>query len=294
MEKYSGTKLRTEINIGRLYSVHYFEYPADFKFEGEKHNFWEIVYADKGDITIFAESKKILLKQGNIFFHQPNQWHSLHCSPENANNVVIISFECTSSCMKFFEDKLLTVGQEHKTVISKIISEYTGAFQAFPDTPYTIGLTRKKDPVFGSEQLVKQYIAELLISFLRGTATSMSRSQLSINRESALCNMIVNYMIDHITESISISDLTRYSGSNKATLSSVFKRTFNMSIMEYFINLKIDLAKKYLREANYNITQISDILGYSGVHYFSRQFKKVTGLSPGEYCLSIKAMVEKK
>ena len=61
--------------------------------------------------------------------------------------------------------------------------------------------------------------------------------------------------------------------------------------MEYFINLKIDLAKKYLREDNYNISQISEILGYSGIHYFSRQFKKATGMSPTEYSTSIKAMV---
>ena len=51
------------------------------------------------------------------------------------------------------------------------------------------------------------------------------------------------------------------------------------------------LAKKYLREDNYNISQISEILGYSGIHYFSRQFKKVTGMSPTEYSISIKAMV---
>ena len=106
--------------------------------------------------------------------------------------------------------------------------------------------------------------------------------------------MLVNYMVDHITESISINELVRYSGFNKTTIASVFRNTFDMSIMEYFINLKIDLAKKYLREDNYNISQIAYILGYSSIHYFSRQFKKVTGLSPGEYCSSIKAIVEKK
>ena len=294
MENYPGIKLKATINIGKLYSVHYFEYPANFKFEGESHDFWEAVYADKGDITVFADDRKFTLPQGNIFFHKPNQWHTLHCSPQIANNVAIISFECTSPDMSFFEDKMLTVGQEHKTIISKIISEYTGAFSTPLNNPYTTRITRKKEAIYGSEQLVKQYIAELLISFLRGAAASLSHSQMSINRESALCNMLVNYMVDHITESISINELVRYSGFNKTTIASVFRNTFDMSIMEYFINLKIDLAKKYLREDNYNISQISYILGYSSIHYFSRQFKKVTGLSPGEYCSSIKAIVEKQ
>lgn len=293
MTSYSGAKLKNDITIEKLYSVHYFEYPMNFKFEGESHNFWEIVYADKGDITVFANDKELVIPPGNAVFHKPNEWHTLHSSAKSATNVVIISFGASSPAMKFFEGKVLTVGQEQKTIISKIISEYTNAFQTPLNNPYTTQLHRKKTPVIGSEQLLRQYIAELLISFIRHSQPSLQRSQMSINRESALCNMIVNYMLDHITENITVDELVSYSGSNKTTIAKVFRNCFDMSIMEYFINLKIDMAKKYLREENYNISQISDLLGYSGIHYFSRQFKKSTGMSPSEYSASIKAMVEK-
>ena len=65
-----------------------------------------------------------------------------------------------------------------------------------------------------------------------------------------------------------------------------------MGAIEYFSRMKIDAAKKYLREDHYNITQISEILGYSGIHYFSRQFKRFVHMTPTEYALSIKAMME--
>ena len=104
--------------------------------------------------------------------------------------------------MEFFEKKVLTVGQEQKIIFSKIISEYTNAFQTHSVTPYTTQLHRKKNPVIGAEQLIKQYIAELLISFIRHSTPSLQRSQMSLNRESALCNMIVNYMLDNITGNI--------------------------------------------------------------------------------------------
>lgn len=293
MMKYTGAKLKNDITIGKLYSVHYFEYPTNFKFEGESHDFWEIAYADKGDITVFADDKELTVPQGNAVFHKPNEWHTLHSSTETATNVVIISFETSSPAMKFFENRVLTVGQEQKTIISKILSEYTNAFQTAGNGPYNTQLIRKKNPVIGAEQLLKQYISELLISFIRHSNPSLQRSQMSINRESALCNMIVNYMLDHISENISIEEIVRYSGSNKTTIAKVFRNSFGTSIMEYFINLKIDMAKKYLREDNYNISQISDLLGYSGIHYFSRQFKKITGMTPSEYSASIRAMVEK-
>lgn len=57
--------------------------------------------------------------------------------------------------------------------------------------------------------------------------------------------------------------------------------------------MKIDYAKKYIRENDYNMSQIADILGYESIHYFSRQFKKVTGMSPTEYSKSIKAIEER-
>lgn len=292
MQKYTGTRLKTDISIGRLYSVHYFEYPRNYKFSGEAHDFWEFVYADKGDITVYADQKTHLLKQGSVIFHKPNEWHNVFANTEVAPNVVIVSFECKSSAMSFFENKILSVGQEQKAIISKIITEYTGAFSTPLDSPYTTKLTRKTTPVIGSEQLIKQYIAEFLISFLRQNAPVLQRSLLNINRENSLLNMVINYMLDHITQTITIDELVKYSGSNKTTIASVFKNNFDMSVMEYFFSLKTDLAKKYLREGNYNISQISEILGYSSIHYFSRQFKKETGMSPTEYSSSIQAMVK--
>ena len=47
-----------------------------------------------------------------------------------------------------------------------------------------------------------------------------------------------------------------------------------------------------IREQNLNFTQIADCLGYASIHYFSRQFKKITGMTPSEYSLSIQMLAE--
>lgn len=47
-----------------------------------------------------------------------------------------------------------------------------------------------------------------------------------------------------------------------------------------------------IRQEQANFTEISDALGYTSIHYFSRQFKTFTGMSPSEYALSIKALSE--
>ena len=54
-----------------------------------------------------------------------------------------------------------------------------------------------------------------------------------------------------------------------------------------------ELAKELIREKNMNFTQIADYLGYTSIHYFSRQFKKIAGMTPSEYASSIKALSER-
>ena len=56
--------------------------------------------------------------------------------------------------------------------------------------------------------------------------------------------------------------------------------------------MKIDAARQLIRSRRLNFSQIADALGYTSVHYFSRQFKKVTGMSPSEYSASIKLLSE--
>lgn len=288
---YKGTRLKDEIVIDKLYTVHYFEYTKWFKFTGERHDFWEFVYADKGDLTITADDKEFVLKQGSIVFHKPNEWHNVYANTKIPPNVTIVTFGSNSESIKFFEDKVFAVGQEQKTLISRIVAEYINAFSTPLNDIYTNKLKRRTEQIAGSEQLIKMYLCQLLLSFIRNDVQTEQRSIANLNLEDALMNIIYNYMNEHIAQSITVNDICAYAGINKTTLEKMFKTHFNMGAIEYFIHMKIELAKRYLRDENHNITQIAEMLGYSGIHYFSRQFKKVTYMTPTQYLVSIKSLL---
>lgn len=57
--------------------------------------------------------------------------------------------------------------------------------------------------------------------------------------------------------------------------------------MECFNQMKINAAKQMIRNQQMNFTQVCGALGYTSVHYFSRQFKKLTDMTPTEYRASI-------
>lgn len=292
MPEYTGTRLYDEIKISRLYTVHYFEYSKRFSFTGESHDFWELVYADKGDVTVFADDKSFVLEQGNVIFHKPNEWHNVRANGVDAANITIITFASPSKAMSFFENKILAVGQKQKELLSKIVSEYTNAFKTPLNDPYTTHLERRSNATVASEQLIKLFLCEFLILFLRNNPSGRQRTVRSIHSSDATLNLLINYMEQNITKTVTLKELMEYSGTNRTAIENIFRENLGKGAVEYFLILKIELAKKYLREDNYNITQISEILGYSSIHYFSRQFKKITGMTPTEYLLSIKAMMD--
>ena len=291
MTEYKGVRLNDSIIIKKLYTVHYYEFSKEYRFTGERHNFWEFVYVDKGEVTVIADDKNYILKQGSSIFHKPNEWHNILANGVIAPNIAIITFESDSEAMKFFENKIIFVGQEQKKLISKIVNEYTNGFSSPLNDPYTNQLIRRKEPVFASEQLLKLYLCELLINFIRSNSINNRKTMLNINLDNSIMNLLLNYMNENISKRIKLQELIRYSGTNRTTIENIFRENFGVGAIDYFIMLKIEYAKKYLRENNYNITQISEILGYSSIHYFSRQFKKITGMTPTEYVLSIKAMM---
>lgn len=66
-------------------------------------------------------------------------------------------------------------------------------------------------------------------------------------------------------------------------LSQLFKKHMNVGISEYITSQKIDESRKLLKETNLKIYEISDQLGFESSFYFSKVFKKITGLSPKDF-----------
>ncbi|QHN64762.1 helix-turn-helix domain-containing protein [Bergeyella cardium] len=87
-----------------------------------------------------------------------------------------------------------------------------------------------------------------------------------------------------IEEGLIISDFVREVTNKKyQVMASLFLESEKTSIRDYFIRQKIEKAKELLTYEEKSTTRIADMLGYSSVQYFSKQFKEYTGLSPTEF-----------
>lgn len=291
MPNYVPTVLRRDIAVDAVVTVHYFEHAKDYMFEGEKHDFWELVYVDKGRLEAVADDHAFELEQGQIVFHKPNEFHNLYANGIIAPNVVIVTFVCSSSAMAFFENKITYVTARQRDLLARIIEEGRQAFDGPLGDPHTLQMPRNPEAPFGSEQLITLYLETLLIDMIRHAENERMKPSSSIKTHSDndLVNRIIQYMEDHLNDNLSFSAICRYSAQSATNLKTIFKAVTGQGVMEYYRNLKIDRAKTLLRESNGNITQIADHLGYTSVQYFSRHFKQATGMTPREYTLSVQA-----
>lgn len=293
MPNYIPTVLHREITVDAVVTVHYFEHAKDYMFEGEKHDFWELVYVDKGRLEAVADDQVFELEQGQIIFHKPNEFHNLYANGIIAPNVVIVTFTCKSPAMSYFENKVTYVTARERELLARIIEEGRRAFDGPLGDPYTLQMPRNPEAPFGSEQLITLYLETLLIDMIRHAANengyTKPSSSIKTRSDNELVNRIVQYMEDHLNDNLSFSVICQYSAQSATNLKTIFKTVTGQGVMEYYRNLKIDRAKTLLRESNGNITQIADQLGYTSVQYFSRHFKQATGMTPREYTLSVQA-----
>ena len=115
----------------------------------------------------------------------------------------------------------------------------------------------------------------------------------SCQTSSETCRNIIHYLGEHVRQSLTIEDISKDNMIGRSQLQKLFREEYQCGVIEFFSRMKIDFAKQLIRENDMNFTQISDFLGYSSIHYFSRQFKKLSGMTPTEYATSIKALSER-
>lgn len=289
LHTYQRTHLNTTIDIRRLITMYYFEFGKNYSFPGEKHHFWELVYMDRGEIEVVADKDTRILTQGEAIFHQPDEFHSFRALHEIAPNVIVITFDCDSIAMDHFKEKVIRFDQEERNRLAEIMNEGINAFV----TPFRYPLVRRANAPIGSEQLIRCYLEALLIRLLRkihdDSVVSSPYVLSAHDYDDELVKQALEFMKDHITEGISLSEISASLHVSKTKLKDLIKRSTGLTVMELFNRMKIERAKILMREQPYNFTEISQLLGFSSIHYFSKTFRKATGMSPTEYSRSIKS-----
>jgi AraC-like DNA-binding protein len=93
----------------------------------------------------------------------------------------------------------------------------------------------------------------------------------------------LDYIYDHIQQSIAVRELAAFVGVNASYLSTLFKREVGLSLSEYIRRKRVETAEALLRYSDYSLTEISQYLAFSSYSHFAEVFARHTGQTPRQY-----------
>ncbi len=286
------------MQVRDLISVHYFEYAVDFAFSGELHDFWEFVYADKNELIVTADTQEILIPQGAMFLHKPMEFHNVRGNGVHAPNSVIASFSSDSEKLYNIAGKVLFCTDTERRILAEIIEETRNAFNTPLGNPYTEELIRNKESIFGCEQMIAIRLEELFISLIRRydgenvekPETELPKDHSRRRKDEIRLRQICDYLLENVENGLTSDDIQKKFFISESSLQKLFQNKMGCGAMQHYQKMKIDRAKELIREKKMNFSEISQRLSFSSIHYFSRRFKMVTGMTPSEYSASVKAI----
>lgn len=276
--KYNKTPLKNIIDVNEVVTVCYVVFEPTGR--GEKHDFYELLFVDQGPMIIRLDGQEFLLQEGEVLLYPPNVFHVCETTGKKAG---IISFSCDSPYIKQLECCPKALTTEERKLFFDIIKDGMSFFETIID-----GMKIKDNVSEHQLQIIKNRIELLLVSLLNPSRKDdFYRTSSAQGVSLDLSEQIYKFLKGNISSQLNLGLLSKTFGVSLTKLKTVFREKYGCGIIEKFIDLKIEKSKEYLRSTNYNISEISDMLGFNSPQYFSLQFKKRTGVTPSKYSSSI-------
>ena len=287
MNGFKKNRLHEIFTVSKIVTILYQKFPRDFVFPGESHDFWEFICAEKGEILISTDSTEYLLKAGELAFHKPDEFHSVRATGHSPSTAIVVSFECRSTGMQFFENKILFIDEQELLILNRILKEGESAFEKLSTKPPYMGMRRKRNVTPGAEQIIKLYLELFLIHIYRRKAVIMRSERYTLSPgqmiDKKLTEDILAYLGRNMHTGVTLGEISHQLGVSTSKIKKAFKSQTGKSVIEYFNDLRITESKRLIREKELNFTQIAEKLGFRTIHYFSRMFRLKTGMTPTGY-----------
>ncbi len=258
-----------------------FHHPADWHW----HEFHELVIVFKGCGTHFTNKGEYTINAGDVFLIKPGMSHGYR----DTSGLELINILFRPEKLNY---PLHDLGE---------LPGYHALFELEPNLRRQHGFKSRLQ--LSAEQLgpVKQLalrIEELLKHKGKGNVfmavscfmqlqvlLSQCQSEAESKQEYELFQLgdLLSYLNRNYTKEIRLNDLAKRAGMSISSLNRLFRKTLNRSPVEYLLRLRIEKASVLLATENINVTDAAHKTGFTDSNYFSRQFRKVTGISPRAY-----------
>jgi AraC-like DNA-binding protein len=261
----------SEVKPYESYPPHMEKHPLSFKSvsSGRSLNEYQVIYITKGHGTFESMGKKHKVIPGTIIFLFPGVKHTYKPDFEIGWNEYWVGFSgqypdvLMDEGVFSPEEPIYYIGL-HETILSTYHDIFERVKQQRPGYQLRTGAA------------IMMLIADIL---------GYSRQSVQHGHTEALVEKAKFFFEEKISENIELDDMAEVLGVSSSHLGDIFKSYTGMSPYQYFLHLKINKAKELLEIGELSIKEIAFQLSFESQYYFSRLFKKKTGVPPSQWTI---------
>ena len=228
-------------------------------YKNHMHQELSIGIISEGSTTVMFPEETVKFVKGDGIIIPPKLSHM--CSPDNIDRWC---FDMLYINPSFYSD-VMTFDKVLKVIDTSPIETFLDCL----DSPYDTS-----------------YIEEQLVELLEGLYERHEAAQIMEKQSSLIDEGVKAYIEEHALEKITLEELEERFNIKRFALIRKFRKTYNTTPLAYQLQLKMAKAKKLLMEQT-PILDVCYALGFYDQAHFTREFKKMNGLTPSAYRESI-------
>lgn len=227
-----------------------------------------VIYVMYGGLYIEQDRKRFSAVSGQCVLLTLRKAHRYYTDQEHPAHILWVLFEgelLDGLMMKYAESGDLPYVFSSDTVVENICQ----CFEIF----------RRCGP--SHQESLSPVLYRMVLGILKDKMFCCQYQPITI--EETLKQEINRYIDAHISRKITLDELAACANMSKFHFSRQFKMLWGLSPMAYVQNRKIGLSKILLKLTDYKENVIAEMLGFTDYSHFSKAFKKLTAISPGQY-----------
>ena len=257
--------------IGGIYTLFYQEKERGFFFKGEEHDLFELVYVDKGVLHNVVNGTDTVLRQGEMMVYAPGLWHMQHADLDTEVSFITVTFELQSGNLDALVNRLIRLDTDGAARLRRMLEE------------------RDQNDRYSGDLIVCS-LQMLLLTILRNgeKAETRLKTPASLHNENSIINAALTYISANARNKLSVPLVAKSSNVSVSRLTKLFQERLAITPGEYIRRVKLEESRALIKAGEGNVSQIAELLQYSTVQHFSRQFKAKFGVSPSEFAKSVR------
>nr|WP_316613890.1 AraC family transcriptional regulator [uncultured Ruminococcus sp.] len=248
------------------------------------HEEMEIIYVEKGSVSISIRNTEYLVHGGDFVLIHPQTIHSIRQHEEDRgfyHNILFRLSMLESGIDDLCRKKYLEPIYQRQLLMPEYVDPAHPLSAKIAPTIREL-LTYQKDRQFGDEMLIKAKLIEILYHII--TCCEVS------DKERAYEDIIfdklklsLNYLEENYAENITAEAMAAVSNYSVSHFSKLFKQMTGESLTQYLKNYRLEIAANRLRNEPTKVSEIALSCGFANLSYFSRAFYHKYHITPTEY-----------